>query len=1399
MFRHDLTDSLSQEANIVMFGHKELSDSDQDEQSDVQPKHQLSFRTSVAESGEGASHMMTVVPSTPERRVVENNHEAEAKNATVEHAKTEKKKGVVEQKQGKKDGRRLSALLSSGKKSKFSAKAAKTQGDSKKEESKGAKKNKSGKQDKPAVGLFRKNSLPLTHTSPLSTSGSDDIVSPDPPKERSLLRRWSLTKKSGDKAASSLQKTGWRFRDREIQKGSSPGLFPARSEMFLAVIGEDNKPEPEPELCTNMRTQSLTCLYMAGNMMAASLSQEMDLPVTVVQPCSPNDALSDEIEVIIPDLPCDDKTVSELDNRDYLFQSPVSISSITLDIPGLTLPNDGGSNNNSPKPMAKFRPASVPLGTICTPLVGKHDEEEAEQKSKEDLGRERKTKSTEPNKLLHGESNDSLDEVSSPSQFKRFATSRKPVRKLSTTAVLESPVPKLKKRSSSFAPHDCQQAGNGRPQSAGLPRLRKVANSASTSSLASLSSGSSSCLSTPKASHKSLSLTSTPTTTPVSVRKSTGASTPKRTPTNSPKSSPLSRRSIAMNKTSSSPKQTTPKQSPKTSPLVKQRSGRRMGPALSDRTGTPATTTVPLRSSMHSLPSLTKNSQQQSPPTTPKERTRKHPIAPAQPEQWMKKKTVVNQRSLSATPSQSPASACKLPQLLLSEESTVLSSMNLDAEAILKGVGSSSSLGETSSEQSSPTPLRRGTPRSSGRKAARPAPPPPSRSPQMAKKKSVENTTVKQMKRTESSSSSKSSSSSPSHSTPGHKKPSRVAPPPPSRSPTPSQASSCTVMSKTVSPQMSDITPVGVEMGKEDKMDSKQLDHVIQSSNTSSPTDTAKTDQFSPPPSTDSDTGTDSTKTKPEVTSPTHRKPSRPAPPPPQAKRTSKALKTPVTNQADRSTKGLSIQSSVSPSPFPSSPTAQRPAVRVSPAVKRAVIAKKRQQAQEDVKPNTSKQSGSIAVRRKAKKGGRDSGDPDSPIPSTMDLLSPVNSLLSTSLSSTDTEQTAASLPGSLIKIKLEDEPLSPPSIATMPVRPFSPSTPVDLEPPLQDIPVSAITPEVPVWSETLSQTPSSQGREDEQLTYIYRQTLLRKSSRPDTSTLERRRGSITRSTSNNKLPMASRSDSKLLQMNRSSSKGRPSLLSSADTKKNSTLDRVSMRRTSSGMSRQLGPTRPLSGSNARQSIRKSTSGTLPQPDTTAKQQTTRSSVRIKRTSVPNTLQHRVTATTSATVSSNKPPTGKPSKLSVTETSQSLSQSSPQSTMSHSLKVAGDERRSMRHSTGTAPSKLRAKSATTRNTLERSAPGRSSMSGSLLTKNNSATTLRTSKRFSRASSGSVRKVSQVSNAYGTLTKRPTPPPSTPSSKHASPSHHRSSRGSSVDRDEMLSAFDHVSALAEKSM
>ena len=1374
VYRHDLSDTLSQEANIVMFGHKELSDSDQDEQSDAH-----SLRTSVIDSVEGTSHKMTVVPSTPEKKVVENSHETKVNKAVVE---TEEKKGAVEQKQGKRDGRRLSALLSSGKMSKFSAKATKTQAESKKEESKGAKKNKKpSKQDKSVVGLFRKNSLPMTHTSPLSSSELDDIVSPDPPKERSLLRRWSLTKKSGDKAASSLQKTGWRFRDHKVQTDSSPALFPARSEMFLTVIGEDNKPEPEPELNANMRTQSLTCLYMAGNMMAASLSQETELPVTVVQPCSPNDALSDEIEVVIPDLPCGDNIVTQLDNRDDLFQSPVSISSITLDIPGLTLQNDG-LPDDSPRPMAKFRPASVPLGTKCTPHVGKHDEEEeAEQNSKEDLGRGRKIKSTEPNKLLHGESNESLDEVSSPSQFKRFATSRKPVRKLSTTAVLESPVPKLKKRSSSFAPHDTK-TGSGRPQSAGLPRLRKVANSSSTSSLASLSSGSSSNLSTPKASHKSISLTSTPSSTPVSVRKSTGASTPKRTPTNSPKLSPLSRRSMATSKISSSPKQTTPKQSPKTSPLVKQRSGRRMGPN-SDRTGTPATTTVPLRSSMHSLPSL---KVQQSPPATPKGRTRKNPIAPAQPEQWTKKKSVVTQRSLSATPSKSPASISKPPPLLLNEEGTVSSSMDLDAEAILKGVESSSSLGETSSEQSSPTRSLRGeTPRSSGRKAARPAPPPPNRTPQMIKKKSSDNTKVK---RTESSSSSKGSSS---HSTPEHRKPSRVAPPPPSRSPTPSQTSS-TVISKTISPQMSDIKPMLVEECKEDQMNTKQQDSVVQSGDIASPTDTAKTEQFSPLPITDSDIKTDTVKTKTEeVTSPTHRKPSRPAPPPPQAKRTNKALKT---NQGDKSSKGLSVQPPGSVSLSPSSPTAQRPAVRVSPFAKRAIITKKRQKAQEDLKPNSSKQPGPIAVRRKAKKGGRDIGDSESPIPSTMDLLSPVNSLLSTSLSSTDTDQIASSSSGSLVKIKLEDEPLSPPSIATMPVRPFSPSTPLDLEPLLQDTPVNAITPEVPVWSETLPQAPSNQGREDEQLTYIYRQTLLRKSSRPDTATLERRRGSITRTSSNSKVPMASRSDSKLPQMNRSSSKGRPSLLSGADTKKNSSLERVSMRRTSS---KQLGSLRPQPASTTRQSMRKSASGTLPRVDTTLKQQTTRSSTRTKRTSAPSTPQHSVTAT-STTVSSNKPPTGKPPKLSVAETAQPLSQSSPQSAMLHSLKAAGEERRSMRHSTGTVPSKLRVKSATTRSTLERTSPARSSMSGgSLLNKNNSATMLRTSKRFSRASSGSVRKVSQVSS--NTLTKRPTPPPSTPSSKHASPSHNRSSRCSSIDRDEMLSAFDHVSALAEKSM
>ena len=1425
IFRNDLTDSLSQDVNIVTFGHREHSDSDHEpEQREV--GH--TALASITNDRELASHRIMVVQATTEKK---------------EHAEpTEQSKPSAEQKLAKKEGWRL---LGSGRMNKSANKTTKADSDVKKSDGKVSKKSK--KPDKQS-GLLRNNSLPKTHSqhrSPVSSSSGSDITSPDPPpKERSFFRRWSLTKKSGDKSASSMQRTGWKFKkDDNNQEGSPIGLFPAKSEMFLAVIGEDTNPEPSTDFTAGMRTQSLTCLYLDGNVMASSLSQDGDIPVTVVQARSPSDTPSDDIDVVIPDLPVDIKMASELDGRDDLFQSPISMSSITLDIPGLTLLEDGqNASTDSPRPMAKFRPASVPVGKVHL-----HDQENIESeelKGVDEPERERNAKSTEPGRKQlvkeRNQSTDSLDDVANIKEFKRFATSRKPVRKpsstsSSTTTTQGSPVVKLKKKSSSFASHDHRANGNlfGRPVSAGAPRIGAVANtvtkSSSKTSLASISSGSSSCVSTPRASHKSLSVSSTPTTTPLLSRKPPIAPGLKRTPTSSPKSSPKltpkfspklspsSRRAISAGKTGLQSPKITPTSSPKTSPLVRQRSGRKMDSNPSIRTGTPATTTVPVQRNRMSTPSLNNHAQTESPPLTPKSRSRKQPIAPAQPSQWEKKKTVPK-RSHSATPNDSPSAISKLPPLVVDGEA-LKSSMDLDVDAILSGGAASSSETGASSEQSSPSrSLHGGTPRSSGRRVKRPAPPPPNRSPLSSRKKIGGHSTEKQMKKSASATSTKSTSSnsSPSHTTTERQKPvpARVAPPPPSRSPTPSQTENPTISS----PKHTAVLEKVAEKLLVDATTTAELERDFTSgaviltspTTTSAPQSPPQSPEISTPQSPRVSFSTDNTIVPPtseKVVSPLRRKPSRPAPSPPASRKGVRSAKPPSGASQTKTSAQLSPQRS----PMLSSPSAQRKAVRVSPLAKRAVLAKKQQQDIPIHLP-TSKQP--IAVRRKAKKAkdsGRESGDPDSPIPSTMDLLSPVNSLLSTSLSSTDTE--LAALSGSTVLITLEDKPLSPPPIASMPIRPFSPTTPLDTEAPC-DTSVSAVTPEVPVWSDTTAQGPNNEGQEDEHLTYIYRQTLLRKSSRPEPSVSERRKTSFVRTASGK--TMSSRSDSKLPQMSRASSKGRPSLSSPAhstrtDMRRTSSIDRVSMRRPSSGIARQnndksstLG--RPRSASIARQSIRKTTSGTLirTRPEGAAEQQSTRASGKLKRTSAPSSPQHKASVGTPPTTPvTSKPPSGRPPappKLTATS-SPKTSHSTSQSGLVNSIKVGSEERRSLRHSTGTTPiSKQRAKSATTRNTLERAAPGRQSLAGPLLSKNTPASEnrLRASQRFSRTRSGSVRKASLAVNQHGTLTKRATPPPSIPGSKHTSPSHHRS-RSSSIDRDEMLSAFDHVSALAEKSM
>ena len=81
--------------------------------------------------------------------------------------------------------------------------------------------------------------------------------------------------------------------------------------------------------------------------------------------------------------------------------------------------------------------------------------------------------------------------------------------------------------------------------------------------------------------------------------------------------------------------------------------------------------------------------------------------------------------------------------------------------------------------------------------------------------------------------------------------------------------------------------------------------------------------------------------------------------------------------------------------------------------------------------------------------------------------------------------------------------------------------------------------------------------------------------------------------------------------------------------------------------------------------------------------------------------------------------------------------------------------------------------------------------------------VRASVRFSRtSSSGTIRKVSVVgggSPSHVPLGKRPTPPPSVPVTSQGSPVHRSLRRGSSVEREEAFSAFDHISLLATDTM
>ncbi|XP_011406645.2 PREDICTED: uncharacterized protein LOC100639454 [Amphimedon queenslandica] len=154
------------------------------------------------------------------------------------------------------------------------------------------------------------------------------------------------------------------------------------------------------------------------------------------------------------------------------------------------------------------------------------------------------------------------------------------------------------------------------------------------------------------------------------------------------------------------------------------------------------------------------------------------------------------------------------------------------------------------------------------------------------------------------------------------------------------------------------------------------------------------------------------------------------------------------------------------------------------------------------LKPVSSK--GRMGTPALARRASGNKPTPSSPSRSKSEGLSPQRSIkpsLSTAkVESDDTTSTILNPLVSLITSPSPDAPISPPSLFdSLGARPLSPTSPLHSEPDDTEFLGMALSPpEVPIWSD-IDTKKGAANDEASQLTYIYRSTLLRKSSRPTT------------------------------------------------------------------------------------------------------------------------------------------------------------------------------------------------------------------------------------------------------------------------------------------------------------
>ena len=503
VYRKDLSESHDQDITVVMFtqaGSNEKSEEKSEkETNDVTPVEKSPADTDVPSGGKGSKKSLIIIPNQP-----------------VEATPPPPPPLVLrEKKDSKKVTRRLSL---------FGGKS-----DEPKDKEKDNKKKKLSSR-----GLS-KMSLPNLYkpTSPEVSSDNSDNSSPIP--------KYSFFKKKPKEKQS--HKTGWKFHS--SNEDGPMDLHSTSSELYLSVIGEEQP--PSYDMAT--RTMSMIDLAQPPTM---SFSDDMNPPITIFHSNSSHNFMGDSDNDSMHTAPSDSEVIpKESDDRNDLVHSSLSLGSISVEI---VSDNDPLCQSNSPQPTVnEITCGTSPMTetTIDTNQTVYSSEVQAIQSKVNIIDRQADIQLVPLPSKDKDRRPSAGEDTTLPKEFKRFVNSRKPVRKQS---INEQGSPALQKRSPSLL---AQKSFPKSPSKSSISSNSSIGGATpSPRATPTFKSTGRGTPSSPFASKKA-----SPKTTPTPAHKK---NSPNITPTNSPKTTPIASHKL-MNKGSP---QSSPKTPRKGSPTI---------------------------------------------------------------------------------------------------------------------------------------------------------------------------------------------------------------------------------------------------------------------------------------------------------------------------------------------------------------------------------------------------------------------------------------------------------------------------------------------------------------------------------------------------------------------------------------------------------------------------------------------------------------------------------------------------------------------------------------------------------------------------------------------------------------------------------------------------------------